>query len=688
MWCNSVCRRHRRIRRSPGRGDRLIDFVKLVTAWAIDAAGASAATATDPDAFYQSLTVTPDMIIALIGRDEPPVVGLLQAAKANPSMAPTLSDITTFLSGNSFTVGTLAADTHVGFFPMLPACAISGSVDGAAPVPVTPEPDVQGHVLRDYVLLIALDVLDRLGKALGTTASATLYDLYAQLGQDGLSDATALTTRFMLHGTRVDSGTTALYHATGQQVELAVAARQSLAITVSAINSGAWGLVFPAGNIVLSDVPPQTQLWAASQIAGFVTAVSETGVAGGAMPTLAAAPRGFSVLAGVPGTAASIHRLPNALRSLLANTPPASLPSDFALYQAMGKDTPDPVVPPSTYDWCAGVAFDVRKVADPQKAGSFLPNVYALAGVRSDGDRSAGGDLSRPDREAGGAGAEDDRAGLYADCRRDDEPDAGSSSDGQRVPVPEQHFDREQSAAADRHAACDDGGAQGDRGIDPKLLFIAKLMTGGLTNSGGYYLYVDVAGAGLPDALFNARGIATIDLVVAFDNASLFAACTAVRVTGAQQDKLYVAAPDLVVQHALLVPGKVGVQVTRPLPNGDDTKYQLSLDNLFNLVAFAPQQIVPAQGAAIPVNLPVPPVTGPLKTDDPNTLVYNYTFDLATLAGATCPPGSLDPNCSPYRFVGGQLSSATPGSIYTAIGWRRGSRTTRWGSTILTRCVG
>ena len=44
--------------------------------------------------------------------------------------------------------------------------------------------------------------------------------------------------------------------------------------------------------------------------------------------------------------------------------------------------------------------------------------------------------------------------------------------------------------------------------------FLGRQLTGGLTNSGGYYLYLKLDGAALPAGMFDTRGMAWLTLAV------------------------------------------------------------------------------------------------------------------------------------------------------------------------------
>src|SRR3977135_2904290 len=103
----------------------------------------------------------------------------------------------------------------------------------------------------------------------------------------------------------------------------------------------------------------------------------------------------------------------------------------------------------------------------------------------------------------------------------------------------------------------------------PACSFFALLMTGGITNSGGYYLYLKLASPP-PAAMFDTRGMTWLTLAVSgFTSASNTVApyFTALRIanqTYAGPAELTLRSAAVQAPQSTLSPGFVGVQVSRP----------------------------------------------------------------------------------------------------------------------------
>ncbi|MFO7563843.1 MAG: hypothetical protein R6X02_14450 [Enhygromyxa sp.] len=642
-----------------GDGSMFVDFAQLVVAWVANAAYPGDPKATTLAEYYASISLDPDQLEQLSG--------LLQAARADQSAAPQLDDIQALLGANRFQVQfptpAPGEEVGLGFFPLLPGSTLSYSQGEGQPIAVEGDATCKAQVLRDYVLMIALQIVED-AKALEPSKVQTLAEIFAALGPAKLSAATALTTRFMLHGTRVATDVAtgapriqALYELTGQQAlldQLDQLDADVLQMTLSCDEPGAWGLVFPPASGEGDDPQPPAasitltsanqQLYAPTTIAKLPTTVSEAGVVAGEMPSIATMAERFRLAPGLEGAAATLRRLPRALIGLVQ----AGSKAKFGL-----RDSDDQAYA-GDYRWATTVAFDLRRVPDPSGASAYLSDTYALAGVQSDG-LDALVELYRGQTDPGG-GPKLAAVELGWAVQR-----AGRTRELALVGVePSTVFLFQRNIATG--AEPEPGPAIEIDGRDP-LDFLGRLLGAGLAGTEGNYLFL---AHGLPAELFDARGLGRVLAVISFerggDESALEPYYCAVRLATADDAAAELAAVSQTVttQRATVPPGMIGAQVTRPEPEDDDedaSGYQSSLDNLFNLIAFAPKQLVATAGDPIDVSMALPPAIGPLDPGDtpPGELVHRHVYDLLTLARVPAGDPLADAR-SPYRFVGGRLS--------------------------------
>jgi hypothetical protein len=634
-------------------GHEFIDFVQLVAAWVANAGVRGDASKTDPSEFYASITLDADAIEQLSAS--------LQQARKDESAAPTHDDIQQFLAPQQFELAYPGGAMGLGFFPMPPSCTVSYALDDAAATTVSGDATRQAQVLRDYILMIALELFDKaaaLFEGDDAPAQLTLAEIFTQLGVSKLSAVTALTTRFMLHGTRVDDGSgslEALYAATGQQIDFSATTAEALSITLQSSAPGDWGLVFPADPNAAADAPaPDSitltstdgQVRAPKSFAALPTSVSETDVSAGDMPIAASVMREFVLGEGAPTTGdpgATLRRMPRQLIGLAATSSAA----DFGVIDDQGAAVA------KAWQWSTSVAFDVRRVPDRSGKAAYSSDTYALAGVLSDSLTQLL-DLYRDQTQPPANTTPPNITKLELAWQTGS---GGSRTLTLTTVEPSVAF-LYQSNISTQHDADTSGGAGS---VDATLEFLGRLLTGGLVDARGYYLYLGIEG-GVPGELFDARGLARLMLVVSFETATggdrLRSYYSTVRIADASlaAADLRVASPSVTTQRATVPPGMAGAEVLRPEPDDDDADYQTSLDNLFNLISFEATKLVDAEGSETALSIAKPPAIGPLDTGGAaGTLHYRHVYDLRELLGSDCPPNSLHAACNPYQFVGGRL---------------------------------
>jgi hypothetical protein len=655
----------------PGPPPGFAEFAKFITAWAVDAAWKHTGSPTTADQLYASLTIDVSKIDDLVDA----LKAMLKATQTDAVAAGKLdAALNDFFAQNRFTLGTVSADDmQLGFFPLLPA-ALTLSGGGGAVIPGLD--GVASSVLRAYAVMVATSVLNSVKKAnAAATAPLTLQAAYGA-PSFSITDAVGMASRFMLHGTRHQGPSATLqplYRATGQDMSIDLNA-SALSVTVAGPNAAAWGVTVPPGGLTLSSSDKQNLLHAQADINAYVTAVTTTSVVAGPMPSTVKAPARFAVKQGVDA-ALSVRALPRALMAW------AGTPAQFALYAKNDANGNPVVVPPAAWSWCSTIDFRVQKIPDKSTPGAFLPDVYALIAVRSDGlDRLE--EIYKACNGTPNFGTLEIVYGVDANqiVYNANQPNGTAPSQPPTfvtvypAQTPPQVFLFQSNISTETNPPrvaqlmARVFAAAATPTVDPRLTFLGRLMTGGLTNSGGYYLYLKLASP-LPATMFDSRGMTWLTLAVSgFTGGSNTVApyFNALRIA----NQTYAGAAELTLRSAAvqapqstIAPGFVGVQVSRPdWANEVVTNYQRSLDGLFNLIDCEPASLVPATGGPSWTIVPgAGHVVGPIRlstqaaTD--TTHYYRAQFDLLAAIGQAPDsyPSAPTDAANPYQFVGASL---------------------------------
>lgn len=552
-------------------------------------------------------------------------------------------------------------------------------------------------VMIDYVLMavrVAMQqALDTPG-LLPETGEVTIKAIKDGLSASALSGIAGQTSRFMLHGTRLpaegddNSKLQPLYALTGQQTILddkAIAAKV-LKMTASYTGTASdWGLTFANGgsSLVLASDDKNPVLFAGSGIPA-TPAVTTTGITTTLMPFVETQPARNYLKLGTDTEATksspaadveTIWRLPAGLTALLSD--PATDKDGFTLYEidqsASAQSATGTPVAAGDYAWAMTADFYVTQIPLPGASQPGTPstivNTYELKGVDQAG-------LLRLEKLIGAfdltknTGPVAKLSIAYVSGSTSD----GSSSTNQLIKLidvdftstflVQANFSTETTPPTDGLFEAFAATAQPDQA--PIAAFVSKLWTGGITNSGGYYLFTSQGGSepGLPDVLFSNGGTATLALVVELALDSTGSGSTpayilpdyvnAVRTTGysASPDGgkvLYTATDKITSQSALLPAGHVGLNITRPEPaEPTGGEYGSTLDQLYNLIAAKIDSI----GATAITSSALPALVGPVDDDGAgNDFTYRHIFPLVPTgdtAGQTAPPDSQNP----YQYMG------------------------------------
>ncbi|MGJ4953968.1 hypothetical protein [Bradyrhizobium sp. HKCCYLS20291] len=652
------------------------EAVKLFTAWLLQAyqswaRGVTPASAPTPDALYQAITVLPadldglSTYLSSIGQP------------GSTARAPSSTELQSFFGANLLLTAQKllpGSDYGLAFFPLLPGTTVSVSSE-TVPIATT---DL-AVIVSDYLRITVQAALHGASQLIGTSPMtlSTLYDLMEQTSggaPSAMSSAVGNGTRFMLHGTRI--GQQALYSATGQEAIVADPTAPSPTVDLANAAARSWGLVTPTQPIPIG-----------IQIPTSVTGVDDSSALAATMSLAASAPRSFTLANGQPGkvlaspgTSAYLRSLPPALISTIAGADASRL---FHL-QTLDAQNVAHDVPATAYAWCATISFTVRRVPTAESTGAkptYLANVYELFGVQSDDLRVLEKIYQRKDAQPPTALEIAYVAGSGG---------TGSGALSIQLVTAQQTFIFRSNVSTETnppHMLMAVRGAAAAAAPDPAIItFIEHMMTGGLTNSGGYYLYFG-APAPLPDSLFDSDGLGQLQLVVSFNlaqqtrsaadfGAALDGTVNAARVSdpaAGADPTLFAAAWTLQDLHATAPTGNVGIRVTRLTPPST-SDYQATLDNLFHLLAFVPQAPVTARGKAVPIVNPPRDqfVTGPLRDDAAaaqGRIAYQRLFNLLELTGNAWPSDPPDLSIpappilwetlralDPYMFIGGSLS--------------------------------
>jgi hypothetical protein len=622
------------------------------------------------------------------------------------------------------TVGALtgtAKDFGVGFFPLLPGMRVSLQADTQAAVTVaavslsdaqlaaarqgqpgappttflappvttagaaTAAQPIGERIMIEFAMLAVRSAVQKLldtADLLPAGAPVAIGTLLGRLAP-ALGAISGMTTRFMLHGTRqpADAGALPqpLYALTGQQLPLAPAAlgAKTLSMTL-AFATGApadWGVRFAGGgtSLTVSSADTNASVFAPNKIPA-TPAFAPIDPQWAPMPVADVRPARFYLKTGImqdggPG----LWQLPQALADHLAVS---SGSETFATYFVAG-DATDLAAPgtPTAATFVFSIDFRVRRIPANDGTGRALDNTYEIFDVDQGGIRS----LQQLVSEIA-AGATPVAALSLAYASEPTPTGSGGSVQRKaviaavnfvRTFIVQSNFSTETRPPPTLLRA----GRMAVAPIDAEAikLFLTKLWTAGITNSGGYYLFAapPAGSPGLPPALFDTGGIATLTLIADLaisDGANpvaLPAYTTGLRTTTQHpvggSGALYLASDQLPAVRAVLPPGHLGIDVScqAPPPPANPGTYDNALNHLYNLIT---DESVTIGGKPL-VRAGLPPVFGPLDPDGGSGGRWHYRHVVPLVADLPAapdqpptppPPLPSEPPAAynPYAFIG------------------------------------
>jgi hypothetical protein len=675
-------------------------FVKGMLCWALYAFNNQASSTPVPAATANAKMITAD-----------DVQQLLDLLKDNTGgMWPQIADIQAqFKSAFQTTVTAMtvqgSSNYGIGFFPAMPGMSVSLQADGNAAVTLVPArlsaarlqavksagpsnappttflahlrsgPALSSAAPQSTAEMMMVDfavmaIRSGLGKIIEqratifTQTSMAIGDVLNAL-QSSLASISGMTTRFMLHGTRqanTDGALEPLYALTGQQAQLTAAELQAANLTMSlAFTSGTpadWGVTFQGGgsSLSLSSADPNPAVFTPKQIPP-APSFSPSDVQSGVMPVADVRPARFYLTTGIADNSggAGIWRLPQELADHLAQ---AASNESFAVYY-LANASAAPI--PANAIFRFTLDFRVRRIPASDGTAGYLANTYELFDVDQGGIQSlqvlvtqiaAGGtpvsalSLVYPATSADSGGKTTSRKAVITPVDFSYTFIVQSNFSTETQPPPSLRAVRATAGAAPADA--------------PAIgLFLTKLWTAGITNSGGYFLF-DTTSSGqapFPDSLFDAGGVATLTLVadLTLSNGANPVALPPY-VTGVTTPSypvggtgaLYVASNQYNAVRAVLPAGHVGVDVScaasTSAPSGPGT-----LNQLYNLIT---AESVTINGTLLPTT-GLPPVFGPVNQNGNDVTRWNYRHVFPLVASWPNPAPSTPPaGCNPYTYIG------------------------------------
>ena len=479
--------------------------------------------------------------------------------------------------------------------------------------------------------------------------------------QPSLGAISGMTTQFMLHGTRQPNQGVLepLYALTGQQVPLSTAELQAANLTMSlAFTQGTpadWGVTFQGGgnSLSLSSAEANSAVFKPNQIPK-TPSFTPSDVQSGVMPVADTRPARFYLKTGIVDSAGGpgIWQIPQELADHLAQ---AASNETFAVsYLANANAQPTPVAATFLFT----LDFRVRRIPATDGTAGYLANTYELFDVDQGGIQSlqtlvtqiaannspvsalALAYAAAPSSNSGGTSS---RKAVIAPVNFSYTFIVQSNFSTETQPPPRPTLLRASAPGPDAVAIG---------------LFLTKLWTAGITNSGGYFLFDTTSSgqAAFPDSLFDAGGVATLTLVadLALSNGANPVALPAY-VTGVSTPSnpvggsgaLYVASNQFNAVRAVLPAGNVGVDVSCAMP-ASDPGGPGALNQLYNLIT---AESVTINGTVLPTT-GLPPVFGPVNQngDSAGRWTYRHVFPLIA-SWPNSPPPTPPDSCNPYKLI-------------------------------------
>lgn len=610
-------------------------------------------------------------------------------------IAPTLNDIKALFqqtNGKALFETTIACPTKAvnqykaAFFPIFPGISVtvkSSKASSQSPPAVQPgEPDqsiqnIQEQIFIDYTLLVistALDKAVQLG-AFATNSSVMIRDILNTLSSGStptpIESIAGLTTRFMLHGTRIKNNTIPLYEATGQQKPVALSVdstdsatgtfnqvpAQSISMYISAKNGTGVGI--PLTPIFLQSGVPNDSTSLIRKPATFLgtnapTLNLEAFTALSYLPLTHRQEQQYPFKTGInvttkgTGSAQSLWHFSASLNKRLYSG--KTLPQNCTLMQVPVNSTTGVVHGSPTVvsgsQYVLMVDFKVKLIPLPVAKGKkpgYLKNTYLLKSVNPLG-------LLRLEQLIQNIQSEDTQS-ILNKLQLSYTSKAGEAVMAEVNPTSlflmQSNFSTETNPPPTGLINTTDIAEKTKPTISPE--FIYKLWTGGITNSGGFYLFWG-GKTPLPDSVFDQEGMAELTLVASLKHVKSYATGVLVNALTSKYGgksrnfNLYISDSGHQVTRGLYDPGMVPSRVTKTAQTGTDgTHFKDTINHQYNLLKMSCDLKSDTQ------------IVSPKNGQDSakNEWHYDHVFDPVPkfkANGSGTPPADMNP----YQFINGK----------------------------------
>lgn len=645
--------------------DSYQNFLQNILVWSLYAITLPDGTATFEDLIAQNsnVMISHNQIKAFVAAANNTSGDTYQYADVAPSIAQiqTLFGIATsdaLLTMNVREVSQPATGTYEStFFPAIPGTSVAVSVvkksssggkgneDLTTPINQTITSSQQ-NVFAEFIMMTICNAFGKIQDLNIFTAAnnnqANIYTIWKALttppSQQGavshINSIAGLTTRFMLHANQI--GNKGMFTATGQEQAFTPTstAKMYLSLTVSNTNAVSWGTVF---NLITlnsdvnggQDTTPAPILRKPSDFIGITLDTSTfTSLAYlyTHQPQYKQYPLKTKLVTNNSGQV--LWQLPISLVNGLSST--ALDPSKCILTSAKVNPKTNVIgnqeVPPS-YNYATVVNFTVKKIPLPTSKGgkqAYVANTYQLVHVNQLG-------LLRLEQLIQDISS-NPIANIYVGYSGNNEMNL--SKVGSTLRILQSNFSTETHAPSVFSEV---------KNPTPQISpdFIYKLWTGGVTNSGGFYLYWDNGNA--IASQFDQQGTATFSLVVSLNGTSPkpYATSLLMGTLGANIEAYisYQDKNDKVVK-PYAHPSYIPVRISRNAPSKLGTTFANILNHTYNMLSVG-------CGYGNSTTTIVSP-----KNDPNNSDIWYYDHIFKPI-GEFTPSGSntVPENLNPYQYI-------------------------------------
>lgn len=412
--------------------------------------------------------------------------------------------------------------------------------------------------------------------------------------QSYLHSIAGLTTRFMLHGTRHqptgDNHAYPLYTLTKQQQSFSPEADSTLSMGVYNALAPLWNMGINV--ILMTSASTSSLIQKPSVFMSEAPTLSMAEFTSSALMPLTHAPKAkeYALKLGVdipPKNASSLWHLPKSLINGLSSKKVS--PSNCSLYSEdihSKTGIPKGTAPKSVHcTWLSSVELKIKKIALPTQKGEkigYMKDTYMLDGVNALGLLQLEALIKDISYNTGSPTIKSSPITKVNLSYLGGDDKLMLNEVGSDIFLLQSNFSTQTNPpnmeleASKTHPFAD---------------FIFKLFSGGMSNSGGYYLYWKGSSLALPNGFFDSMGVAEISAVVSLTQAKPY--CNALIIDssirsykGKSKTKiLYIADSGSQVTHACFDAGRVPVRVVREVAVPQNhAPFSSLINSLYNLL--------------------------------------------------------------------------------------------------------